>query len=340
MKQTALCNLLGITYPVIQAPMAGGIITPNFVSKVSDFGMLGSIPAGYLDFSTIQTFITSVTTQTSKPFLLNIFVDYEEYGLDTTRKPNEIVELEQSLDILYPEEFSIPNLPTVSDTLYLAINHNVPIISTTFGVPSYEDMQLIKDNNITLLITVNSAEEAKIALLDYEADAIVYQNDQAGGHKGGFLENGYSNAADIIAIKGSCPEAIFIKSGGITGKQDIDNALEQGFDGVQIGTSFLMTEESTASALHKEEIAKTDSVKDIVSAPYITGKLATGIKNKLTLLSHQSSLGYPLLHYATIELRAHAKKTGEKEYQSLWAGKSAAKINKVEKLTKYMQSLI
>ncbi|MBT6123110.1 MAG: hypothetical protein HOH48_07075 [Candidatus Puniceispirillum sp.] len=38
-----LIELLGIDYPIIQAPMAGGLTTPDFVANVSNFGMLGSI---------------------------------------------------------------------------------------------------------------------------------------------------------------------------------------------------------------------------------------------------------------------------------------------------------
>lgn len=340
MAQTPLGNLLGIKYPVIQAPMAGGIITPEFVSQVSGFGMLGSIPSGYLQLHHIESFLTTVTRQTVNPFQLNIFVDYEEYAHKPVQKPDEIIQIEQNLGIAKAQSFSMPSLPSFAEILDLVIKYKVPVISTTFGVPGDEDLRRIKDNNIILLITVNSMKEALAAISDYEADAVVYQNALAGGHKGGFLDTDYSSAADIISIKTSSPDAIFVKSGGITNRKDIDDAFRQGFDGVQIGTGFLMTKESAASPLHKEAIIKTNSPEDIVSTQYVTGKPATGVKNKLTLLSHHSSLIYPQLHYATVDLRASAKKAKNKEYQSFWAGKGAPAINKVQKLTDYMQSLV
>jgi nitronate monooxygenase len=302
--------------------------------------MLGSIPSGYLQLNQIDSFTTEVKRKTSLPFQINFFVDYDEHSSANLLKPDEIFQIERGLNVESSNSVTIPILPSLSEMLDISIKHNIPIISTTFGVPNDKDMQLIKDNNIILLITVNSREETRIALVDYAADAIVYQNDQAGGHKGGFLEKGYSNDADILATKETYPNSIIIKSGGIADKQDINQALHQGFDGVQIGTGFLMTNESTATALHKEEIIKTNSVEDIVSTHYITGKMATGIKNKLTLLSHQSTLKYPLLHYTTVDLRVHAKKAGIMDYQSLWAGKGAIAINEVQELSNYMQSLI
>jgi nitronate monooxygenase len=39
---------IGIRFPIIQAPMAGGIDTPALVAEVSNAGALGSIGAAYL----------------------------------------------------------------------------------------------------------------------------------------------------------------------------------------------------------------------------------------------------------------------------------------------------
>ena len=38
---TPLCDLLGVRYPIIQAPMAGGWTTPELVSAVSNAGGFG-----------------------------------------------------------------------------------------------------------------------------------------------------------------------------------------------------------------------------------------------------------------------------------------------------------
>jgi len=45
--QNGLTQLLGITYPIIQAPMLG-VTTPEMVAAVSNLGGLGSLPVGGL----------------------------------------------------------------------------------------------------------------------------------------------------------------------------------------------------------------------------------------------------------------------------------------------------
>ena len=39
---------LSLTKPVIQAPMAGGLVTPRLASAVSNEGALGSLASGYV----------------------------------------------------------------------------------------------------------------------------------------------------------------------------------------------------------------------------------------------------------------------------------------------------
>lgn len=50
----SLLDLLKIDFPLIQAPMAGGITRPEFVAAVSNEGCLGSIGAGYLSAEQLE----------------------------------------------------------------------------------------------------------------------------------------------------------------------------------------------------------------------------------------------------------------------------------------------
>ncbi|HSE04409.1 MAG TPA: nitronate monooxygenase, partial [Methylomirabilota bacterium] len=52
---TPLCDLLGIEYPIIQAPMAGGPTTPELVAAVSAAGGLGSFGHAYTGAETMRT---------------------------------------------------------------------------------------------------------------------------------------------------------------------------------------------------------------------------------------------------------------------------------------------
>lgn len=64
---------LGIEYPVIQAPMAGGPTTPELVAAVSNAGGLGSLGAAYLTPSQITEAIRQIRLLTDRPFNVNLF---------------------------------------------------------------------------------------------------------------------------------------------------------------------------------------------------------------------------------------------------------------------------
>ena len=52
--KTRLCEQLGIELPIIQAPMAGGVTTPELVAAVSNAGALGSFGFAYTQPEAMQ----------------------------------------------------------------------------------------------------------------------------------------------------------------------------------------------------------------------------------------------------------------------------------------------
>lgn len=167
--------------------MAGAIINLDFVSKVSNFGMLGSIPSGYLSLEQLEKFIIEVKSKTLNPFQVNIFVDYQDHQQLNIPKPKELIEIERKLGIYDSDFFDIPPITKVDEILELVIKHKVPIISTTFGILQKQDLQKLKDNDIFLMSTVNCVKEAEIAIFEQKADSVLFQNIEAGGYKGGFF---------------------------------------------------------------------------------------------------------------------------------------------------------
>jgi len=69
-----LARRLGIHYPIILAPMAGGPSTPELVAAVSEAGGLGSLGAGYLTPEAIRSAIRDVRARTGRPFAVNLFI--------------------------------------------------------------------------------------------------------------------------------------------------------------------------------------------------------------------------------------------------------------------------
>ena len=130
----------------------------------------------------------------------------------------------------------------------------------------------------TALIPIVSSSRAldlickKWEKLGYRPDAVVLEGPLAGGHLGfridqvdlesNKLENLLPPVKDMAKKYGDFP---IIVAGGIYTNDDIRKFLDMGADGVQMGTRFLATEESSASADYKTAvIASTDD--DIVVA--------------------------------------------------------------------------
>lgn len=54
MWQTHFRERIGLKFPIIQAPMAGGATSPELVAAVSNSGGLGSLGAGYMNAAEIR----------------------------------------------------------------------------------------------------------------------------------------------------------------------------------------------------------------------------------------------------------------------------------------------
>ena len=75
---TDLCKLLGISHPIIQAPMAGGTTTVELVAAVSGAGALGSLGAAYLTPAQLREAVREIRSRTDRPFNVNLFVGGRE----------------------------------------------------------------------------------------------------------------------------------------------------------------------------------------------------------------------------------------------------------------------
>src|SRR5579883_2323728 len=71
--RTEITERLGISLPVIQAPMAGGGDTAELVAAVSNAGAIGFIGAAYLSPEQIIERGRAVRALTSRPFGINLF---------------------------------------------------------------------------------------------------------------------------------------------------------------------------------------------------------------------------------------------------------------------------
>lgn len=203
-----------------------------------------------------------------------------------------------------------------------------------------EDAAKLKQAGIKLIITVNAVAEIDVAIKTQDSDILIYQNAQVGGHKGGFFDDDHSDVSDFFSVIQNHQDRLFVMAGGIVTRDDIERTLKIGFASVQIGTGFLATEQSLASAAYKKLITNAKDQDNTIFTTSITVKQARGLQNALAQLEVKSNLGFPYMHYATSSLRKHAKTLDNPKFQSLWAGTGVTKINEIPTLQDYMKLLV
>lgn len=327
--QTPLTDMLKIRYPIIQAPMAGGITTPALVAAVAEAGGLGSIGAGYLAPAVLRETIQQVQAQTRHAFAVNLFVPEPV--------PAPLPDLAAAQALLQPFrdelDLAIPELPTsfapvFAEQVAVVLEAGVPIIGFTFGIPDAATVQRCKAAGAVLIGTATSLPEAQ-ALQAAGMDVIVAQGSEAGGHRGTFLGAPEQAMIGSMALIPQLVDALavpVVAAGGIMDGRGVLAALVLGAAGVQLGTAFLATSESGANTAYKQAVlAATHDTTTITRA--FSGKAARGIHNQFiaTMATHEADLPpYPIQNTLTRDIRQAAARQGNAALLSLWAGQGVA----------------
>ncbi|EAZ84269.1 nitronate monooxygenase [Lysinibacillus fusiformis] len=318
MLQTILDN----QQPIIQAPMAG-VTSPKFVAACTEAGLLGSIGAGYLDGEQTKQFIQEVKKLTTKSFAVNLFVQEEpQIDIEVLQKAR------MALQPFYDELGLSPVQSVVSKEVFAGqvqavIEENVKICSFTFGIPSAEVLQQLKEHGVYTIGTATTLAEAQL-VEQAGMDAVVLQGGEAGGHRGSFtaplqlipLYDLLQQVAGNIAIP-------IIAAGGLVTKEDIQKAIESGAQAVQVGTVLLVAEECEISPLYKNAVLASKEQETTITLAF-TGKPARGLANDFTRRMKDATVApYPLQNYLTTTIRKESAEQGNAEYLSMWMGENS-----------------
>lgn len=190
----------------------------RLASAVSNAGGLGIIGAGSMYPDVLQEHIQKCKAATNKPFAVN-------------------------LPLLYPD---------IEKHIQIIIAEKVPIVFTSAGNPKTWTA-LFKHHGIVVVHVVSSS---KFALKSQEAgcDAVVAEGFEAGGH------NGREETTSLVLIPAVVKTVNIpvIAAGGIASGRQMLAAMVLGASGVQIGSRFVCTTESSAHLSFKEAILKAD----------------------------------------------------------------------------------
>ncbi len=204
----------------IQHPIIqGGMIWNSgwrLASAVSNAGGLGLIGAGSMYPDVLRTHIQQCQQATSQPFGVNV-------------------------PMLYPD---------LEEIMQIIVEEKVKIVFTSAGNPKTWT-EILKKEGIKVAHVVSSTKFAQ-KCEEAGVDAVVAEGFEAGGHNG---RDETTTLCLIPHVKQHLSIPLIAAGGIATGAQMLA-AFALGADGVQLGSRFAATQESSASALFKDEIIK------------------------------------------------------------------------------------
>ncbi|MGH9357455.1 MAG: NAD(P)H-dependent flavin oxidoreductase [Terriglobia bacterium] len=323
--KTALTDRLGLTHPIIQAPMAGGPTTAELVAAVCEAGALGFIGAAYLTPAQIAEASRAVRARTSGRFGINSFAPLPAPGVHKDAAPalERLAPLHQELGLPAPQ---LPSAPPdmFSEQAAAILESGAAVFSFTFGIPSQTVIEAAKARGVFVMGTATTVEEA-IQLEKAGVDAVVAQGSEAGAHRGTFAVNFEAAMVGTMALVPQVVDAVkapVIASGGIMDGRGLAAALILGASAVQMGTAFLTCDEAGVPEAHKRAILAAREHETRVTRAF-SGRPARGIINRLMLefeAAPEIILPFPLQNALTRPLRNAAAAQGRAEYLSLWTG--------------------
>jgi len=244
-----------ITVPIIQGGMGVGVSLYPLASAVAKEGGVGIVSSACLD--------RLVSKRTGKKH--NTYdATYEEVSL--AKSSGGFAGINIMVALVRDYEASVKG----------ALDAGADVIISGAGLPlSLPAIQPPKDTALIPIVSSARALELickKWERLGYRPDAIVLEGPLAGGHLGfkidqiymesNKLENLLPPVKDMAKKYGDFP---VIVAGGVYTYDDIVMFLKMGADGVQMGTRFLATEESSATPDYKNAVIMAKD-EDIIVA--------------------------------------------------------------------------
>jgi nitronate monooxygenase len=216
--QTRLTERLGITHPILSAPM-GFVAGGKLAAAVTSAGGLGLIGGGYGDAE---------------------WLDREFAAAGNTRVGCGFI------------TWSLRKQPHLLDHV---LAHAPAAVMLSFDSPQ-PFAKAIKEKGIQLICQVQSMARAREAV-DAGADIVIAQGGEAGGHSGSRATfTLVPEVADYLAKRS--PETLLVAAGGIADGRGLAAALMLGAEGVLLGSRFLFSTEILLSPKLQDAMLEAD----------------------------------------------------------------------------------
>ena len=274
----------------------------RLASAVSNAGGLGLLGAGSMHPETLVEHIHKMREATDKPWGVNV-------------------------PLMYPE---------IDRLIDLLIEEKVGIVFTSAGSPK-KYTQRLHDAGMKVVHVVSSSKFAR-KCEEAGVDAIVAEGFEAGGHNG----REETTTLTLIPQVRKATSLPLIAAGGIGSGQAMLAAMALGAEGVQIGTLFALTKESSASEAFKSRCTQLEEGDTMLTLKLISPTRM--VKNDLYNRIHEAEQeGATVEDLRAILGKAASKRgifEGEIENGELEIGQIASAIKEVLPVSAVMKQLI
>jgi nitronate monooxygenase len=309
----------------------GGVQGSALAIAVSNAGGLGSVPCGLLGLDAIREELKAVRAATTQPFNVNFFC-HTPPTPDTDRDSAWRAALAPYYRELGIDQstivHSVGRSPFTFETADVLDEFEPPVVRFPFGLPARELLAHVRRWRPLILACATTVDEARW-LEANGVDAIVAQGIEAGGHRGMFLTDDVTSQVGTFALLPQIVDAVnvpVIAAGGIADERGVAAAFRLGAAAVQVGTAYMLCDESTTSPIHRTALA-SEAARHTALTNVFTGRLARGIVNRIMReLGPISPIAppFPSATPAILPLRAAGEAAGSSDFSPLWAGQNAS----------------
>jgi len=339
--RTALCDLLGIEYPIIQSGM-GSVAGPELASEVSKAGGLGILGGLLKTADQLRDEIRRVRALTDRPFGVNLWLHQElrppvpahlvtDAAVGAVQEALNVVRRHLALPASTARPAPPPDL--IAEAFQVILEERVPVWSTVFGPPERGMIDECHRRGIAVLAMVATAGDARSVVAN-GCDAVVAQGSEAGGHRATFAKprSPETGAIGGIALVPQIADAVrvpVVAAGGLADGRGLVAALALGAAGVLMGTRFVATRESMAAEAWKKSLLERDGDSTTVTDAF-TGLWARALRNRFTeeYAASQAPV-LPTLWQAAAarDISAAALRAGDPDYLAMWSGQGVGLIH-------------
>lgn len=297
--KTKVTELLQIEYPIIQGGMAW-VAEHHLAAAVSEAGGFGLIGAASAPPEIVREEIRKAKELTDKPFGVNIML----------------------LN------------PNADEVAKIVVEEGIQAVTTGAGNPE-KYMPMWKEAGVKVIPVVASVAMAK-RMERYDADAVVAEGMEAGGHIGN---------QTTMALIPQIVDAVnipVIAAGGIGDGRGVAASFMLGAEGVQMGTRFVVADESIVHDNYKDRIVKAKDIDSVVTGQS-TGHPVRCLRNQMTkeyIKKEQEGVPFEELERMTLGSLRKAVMDGDILNGTVMAGQIAGLVSKRQSCKEILQEIM